>query len=798
VLAAFNREDIRNGEAGAKAQAESLHRRANDLEGLAALVGSTGVEDLAQHPQLAIVAHASPLGVVDGSMRGPRVGEIAPLGDSERLSVAAYLQALQAPTGPRAGFAVISGRPMIVAAAPRTSAGWIVLGRDVADAVAMETALGGPAVAVERPGVALGSTVTESLVRTRVALPDARDDTAAILVVDHPRTLFSWAYKLVHVASVLVAVLGGVAAAAVAWLADRLANTRMAQRDAERAYAAFVEHSGEGVLIAGYRTRRVIHANRAAGHLLGVSAEALAGAPLAEVIPGPRALFDGAIGNLEPGGQVRLPPVRHRGIGGVPAELELTAHRLTWDGRDCVGILARDVTERMREAERARHVAHHDALTGLPNRALFSERLRVALDEAQSRSDVVGVAFIDLDQFKEVNDTFGHDTADRILVDVARRLQGVLRAGDTVARQGGDEFLVLLPRLRDARDARARIDRLLAALRQPFVLDGRELRVTASAGLAVYPESGTEAVELVKNADAAMYTAKDAGRDVARVFDSRMAQRAARQLSMRTRLGRALDAGEFSLAWQPQVRLDTGRIEGVEALLRWKVGNAKVPPVEFIPVAEETGLIVPIGEWVIKAAAAEAAVWQRRGLPAIRVAVNMSARQLIEPTLVDTVRRILADARLPPRQLEVEITESIAMKNPDLVRRVLGDLRRSGVHIALDDFGTGYSSLGYLRMFPIDRVKLDRSFLSDATMAPGQREMVAAIISLAHAIGLEVTAEGVESPGQYDQLALDGCDGAQGFGICPPVSGEELCLLLASKDPLGKELERRRIPLAEA
>ncbi len=565
----------------------------------------------------------------------------------------------------------------------------------------------------------------------------------------------------------------------------------LVQRESTRLYCDFVDRTSEGIMLLDADTLAVVHANAAGCSLLGRSAQELSERTLPEVFPmSPPALI--SLRALMGAERVHLGELPHI-LAGRTRHLEVLASLMVWRNTEVICVTLRDVTARHAEAERTRHMAWHDALTGLPNRACFQARLAATVAESRYRGEVVAVAFVDIDQFKAVNDIVGHDAADRLLVDVANRLREGVRAGDVVARQGGDEFLVLLPRLAGRADASTFAERLLGMFREPFVLDGREFPLTCSVGMAVFPDDGAEASDLVKHADIAMFQAKEAGRDGWQLYDAQLRERTAELVETRAALARALERNEFVLHYQPQVCLHSGEMIGVEALIRWKRDGRMVPPSEFIPVAEQTGLIAPIGAWVIDEACRQAAEWQRAGLPRVRMAVNLSARQFFNGGVVDVIDAALAAHRLAPRWLEVEITESLAMKNTEVACRVLEQLRDRGVSVALDDFGTGYSSLAYLRQFPIDRVKIDRAFLAGADYDPEQRALVAAIIALAHAIGMEVVAEGVESPDQLDMLQRHLCDIGQGFGLSRPVDAEELTALLTERALLLSRLQVARV-----
>jgi diguanylate cyclase (GGDEF)-like protein/PAS domain S-box-containing protein len=586
---------------------------------------------------------------------------------------------------------------------------------------------------------------------------------------------------------VVCAVAGLGLAAAAAWLNDRLIASQAAREASDQATSEFVSRSGEGIVLARLPDLRVVQANDALGRLLGLDAAQLDRARLYDILPIPAPELHAAIDTLDDhGSQATLVATRADGQGNR-LSIELGTTRMAWNGMDLVCVMARDITERRRAEERTRFVAYHDALTGLPNRALFQERLAEALAAAADGSHCCGVAFVDLDQFKAINDNFGHDGADRLLVDVAARLGRALREGDTVARQGGDEFMLLLPRLPSAADASARVDRVMQQLRGPFYLDGREIRVTASIGMALFPADGNDAGTLVRNADTAMYQAKVAGRDGWAMFDAKMREAAARAFEIRGHLAHAVERGELELHYQPQVDLASGRVTAVEALLRWNRATGVVSPADFIPVAEESGLIVPIGAWVLKAACTQLKAWQDAGHLDVRVAVNLSTRQLGSNDLVATVAAAIAEAGIAPGLLELEITETLAMRSPEQTRRVIEELRALGVTIALDDFGTGYSSLAYLRQFPIDRLKMDRSFLSGLDAQPKQESLVASIITLAHALGMEVIAEGVERPAQLSILVERGCDGAQGYGIARPMPAAACEAFLRESIGLGQK-----------
>jgi diguanylate cyclase (GGDEF)-like protein/PAS domain S-box-containing protein len=437
--------------------------------------------------------------------------------------------------------------------------------------------------------------------------------------------------------------------------------------------------------------------------------------------------------------------------------------------REIVGV-SRDVTERKRVEEQIEYQAYHDALTGLPNRRLFRDRLTVALAHARRMKHPLAVMFLDLDRFKVVNDTLGHSTGDELLKAIAARLQASLREEDSIARMGGDEFTVLLADLKTA-DAAAKIaQKVLDTIALPVQIEGTELFITTSIGIALFPSDGDTAEVLLANADHAMYRAKDAGRNSYQMFTPAMNSRALERLSLENDLRHALDRGELELHYQPQINIASGRVTGVEALLRWnRPGFGLVGPMDFIPIAEETRLIVPIGEWVLREACRQAREWQGDHESGFRMAVNLSPRQFQHSDLPQVIASALELSGLTPSDLELEITESLAMQNTSRTIATLHRLREMGVQIAIDDFGTGHSSLNYLRSFPIDSVKIDQEFVQEIEASAPDRAIVSAVIGMARGLRLRVTAEGVETPEQLEFLREQGCEEVQGFLFGEPV-----------------------------
>ncbi len=445
--------------------------------------------------------------------------------------------------------------------------------------------------------------------------------------------------------------------------------------------------------------------------------------------------------------------------------------------------------ERKRYQEQIEHQANYDALTGLPNRNLLLDRLKQAVSsQRQARS--IAVVFIDLDHFKLVNDSLGHNAGDKLLQKMAERLRSAVRDGDTVSRMGGDEFILVLNDQHNEEIIFRAMQRIVGKVNEPLTIDGRELYVTASAGISLHPQDGADVETLLKNADAAMYRAKENGRNNFQFYTAEMNMLVNERLSLETSLRRALERDEFLLHYQPKLNLKTGRIVGVEALVRWQHPEwGLIYPDRFIPLAEETGLIVQIGEWVLRTACTQNRAWQDAGLPLIVMSVNLSPRQFRQDALFRSVARILSETGLRPEHLEMEITESMVMHNAEASIAILKGLKEIGVHLSVDDFGTGYSSLAYLKSLPIGILKIDRSFVHDINGPGGKSDgvLAQAIISLGHSLKLKVIAEGVEEDAQLAFLKANHCDEAQGYLFSRPVPPENCGLLLAAAKRSGKK-----------
>jgi diguanylate cyclase (GGDEF)-like protein/PAS domain S-box-containing protein len=443
-------------------------------------------------------------------------------------------------------------------------------------------------------------------------------------------------------------------------------------------------------------------------------------------------------------------------------------------------IVFRDVSTAKALAEEVQHAAEHDSLTGLPNRLLLNDRLGQAIALARRNKTLVAVIFLDLDGFKHINDSLGHLIGDKLLQSLAKRLQMQIRTPDTVSRQGGDEFVVLLQEVQKPEDAAITARRVLQAVSEVHAIGRHDLYVTASIGVSLYPDDGLDAETLLKNADTAMYQAKENGRQCYKFFTPAMNTRAVERQTIEEDLRHALEQKQFSLDYQPKIDIKTGAINGVEALLRWThPKRGRVPPLSFIRIAEDSGLILPIGAWVMREACAQAKAWADQGLPPAIMAVNVSAVQFMNENFLQSIFAALDDTGLAPGFLELELTESALMQQPKLAASILKNLRDKGVVVSVDDFGTGYSSMSYLKKLPLDTLKIDQSFVHNLSKNSDDAAITISIINLGQSLNLRVIAEGVETAEDLAFLDAHDCDEAQGFYLSPPVSAEQCAHLLS-------------------
>jgi diguanylate cyclase (GGDEF)-like protein/PAS domain S-box-containing protein len=541
-------------------------------------------------------------------------------------------------------------------------------------------------------------------------------------------------------------------------------------------FRAAMDATADAITLVSRATMRFVEVNATACRMLGYTREEM-------LKIGPAQLFAGTTHQLEQeydaiiagdtANELKETPLRRQDGSHLLVEVHRHAQR---SGADWVVVaVLRDITERKEAERRLIQMAHYDALTGLPNRTLFYRNLTRILERAADRGWSVALLCIDLDHFKNVNDTRGHALGDELLCQVSHRLVECTRTRDSMARLGGDEFAIILLARNDQPRANAVAKRVLDRLRQPFAVKGGEVTVSASVGIAVYPDDALNAETLIKYADTAMYQAKQTGRDTFRSFTTQMNTNALVRLELETALRKAVDNGEFVLHYQPKLRVDTGRICGLEALLRWqRPGFGLVPPGEFIPVLEDTGLILPVGRWVLEAACRQIAAWRDSPIGRVAVSINVAGRQFIQGSLERDVVQALDDHHVEPKYLELELTESSLMANTQSTIKTLQNLRNLGISISIDDFGTGYSSLAYLRRFPVDKLKIDMAFIRGITTNADDAAIVLAIIRMAHTLKLEVVAEGVETASQLEYLRNHGCDQIQGYYLSRPLPVPEL------------------------
>jgi len=547
-----------------------------------------------------------------------------------------------------------------------------------------------------------------------------------------------------------------------------------------------LEQSGCGVLSCR-RDGTVRSCSPVAAGLLGADIDQVVDRPVTRWLNNPIELAD----LLTPGQR----EVAARRSDGAVFPVELTVGDDWRDPQGLFLLMLRDITERRQAQQRLSQMANFDSLTGLPNRALFRERLERAMARSQRRGTPMALMFIDLDRFKLVNDSLGHEVGDRLLRHVADTLRRCLHPGDdagrvgrrdddayTVSRLGGDEFTVIAQDVGNADDVAVIARRILDALDTPFRAGDTELQISASLGISMYPADRVDLDELIRHTDMAMYRAKLGGRGNYSFYSAEMSAEVAARVSLESDLRRALDRAEFVLHYQPKVRLANGEVTGVEALLRWHCpGRGLVPPDRFIGVLEESGLILPVGAWVIRSACAELAAWDREGLPPLNMAVNLSARQFRQPYLARLILDTLRDQNLAPQRLELELTESLLLADDEATRDALQTLAGMGVRVAMDDFGTGHSSMSYLKRFDIDTLKIDRSFVSELPHDPEDAAISAAIVAMGRTLQMKVVAEGVETEAQARYLEALGCDEVQGYLVSRPLSGAHFVVWLRER-----------------
>ncbi len=552
-----------------------------------------------------------------------------------------------------------------------------------------------------------------------------------------------------------------------------------ALRESELRYRLLFEQNAAGVCVTELHGR-VIDCNTTFASMLGFNRTELMGQNIASVYARP-VERDELAAMLHDATTLNSVEVELRRKFGAPLWV---LQNLTLAG-DAIHMTVVDISDRKRAEEQIEFHAYHDVLTNLPNRKLFTDRLMQNVTRARRSGRSVGVMFVDLDHFKNINDTLGHEAGDELLLEMSRRLRDCVREDDTVARLGGDEFTIILAELRHPEDAAGVAEKIIRAVRKPMSISGTAIEVSASIGIALFPEDGGDPETLLRNADSAMYRAKESGRNTYQLCTEDMKRRAEERLSLEARLRKAIQGGQLALHYQPQISLATGKVIGVEALVRWNdPDRGLIHPSAFIPLAEETRLILPLGDWVLLTACKQMREWRDRGLDLPHVSVNLSARQFQHAEIVDRVRGVLEETGLEASALDLEITETTAMQNAQTTVEVLHALRALGVSVSIDDFGTGYSSLNYLKRFPITGVKIDRVFVRDLSTSDGDAAIVAAVIGIARSLRLRVIAEGVENAEQLAFLRRRKCDAAQGYLFSRPVSAESLPAIVNPVEPL--------------
>ena len=557
--------------------------------------------------------------------------------------------------------------------------------------------------------------------------------------------------------------------------------------DSELRYRTLVELAPDAIWI--HSGGRITFLNPAALRLFGAAkAEELTGTPAIDrFAPNFRKVVEQWSGlDLQKVNEKARSTLQLLRLDGNPVDVEFFASDIRFNSEDSVMNVAHDITERLLHEKAIKHQATHDQLTGLPNRNLFLDRLAHAIKRAERRKETLAVVFVDLDKFKQINDTLGHAIGDELLRTVAGTLKKCVRDFDTVARLGGDEFVLLLDSPLGDNTPGTIAERIGARLSEPVQLAGQDHVITGSVGLSLYPNDGAQAEVLLRQADIAMYRAKENGRNRFQFFKPEMQHRLDARATLEQGLMRALQRDEFVLHYQPQVNIRTGKVIGMEALLRWESPElGLVPPMEFIPVAEESNLIIGIGNWVLDKVCATMRRWLDTGVPVVPVAINVAASQFSNQDLEKQVREVLERYRIQPHLIELELTESLSMDNPEGTIELMYRLKDIGVAMSIDDFGTGYSNLSYLKRFPVDKLKIDKSFTGGLTRDPEDRSIVTAVIRLAHSLGLRAIAEGVETAGQLELLAREGCDELQGYLFSKPLPEEKAIRFLRDGVSMG-------------
>lgn len=699
------------------------------------------------------------------------------------------------PAGTGSGFVLLDEGPILFASTPIVDSmdknqvrGFLMLGRRIDDAflanlgtithfpVAIQP-LNAPEIATDfqeardnqkTGGMPQVVASDDRSVAGYIMLRDIAGNPALIMKVTVDRNIYRQGMTAARYFILWFSLAALVAALIINTLFDKLLSTRQKSEESEEKYRSVVKQATEGIVIIDAKDKRVLEGNEAFQKLVDCAPEQFCGKQITDLFFDREASsFDHTILHLLKGKR----DLKLRRMDGSEVDVEISASFIAHHGHDAVCFMVHDMTERKRFEERLVYEATHDTLTNLPNRNLLNDHLDRALAYVTRHQQKLSLFLLDLDNFKIVNDTLGHSAGDRLLEEVAARLLQCVRKYDIVARLGGDEFVILMSGIQDDHDILSIADKVVSIFSQPFQIMEHEMFLTVSIGIAVAPENGNTSELLLMNADTAMYHVKANGKNGYEFFKEEMNVRISERLATETRLRRALERNEFCLHYQPKIDLATGTVVGMEALIRWlPEKDIIVPPLEFIPLLEETGLIVPVGEWVIREACRQNREWHLAGFDDLVVSTNMSARQFYHVNLPEVVAQILRDTPLEPKYLKIELTESIVMQDIDVAVGILKSLKEMGVSLSIDDFGTGYSSLAYLKRFPVDELKIDRSFVNGLGTDENDSTIVNTIISMAHSMRLKVVAEGVETAHQLELLRERSCEEVQGFYFSRPLA----------------------------
>lgn len=557
----------------------------------------------------------------------------------------------------------------------------------------------------------------------------------------------------------------------------KLENELKAERER---YRLLREQTSESILLVDSSTKQILEANQAYSDLTGYTLDELLQLTLYDVVAIDCEIVDSDLQQVTPLTPYLIEESLYRHKDGSTIDVEVKVSLSSYEDKDIFSLVVRDISERKKSAEVLQYQAFHDPLTNLPNRTLFNKQLSIALANAERNQNLMAVMFLDIDSFQNINNTLGHSIGDEVLQSFGSRLTSCLRDGDTVARWGGDEFTLLLPHIKSTDDTIKLAQRIFEILKQPFDTEKQQLQLKTSIGIAIYPQDGADRETLLKNADAALCRTKEQGRNHYQFYNPTMTSEASLMLKLETLLHQALDRQQFSLYYQPQVEAKTGKITGMETLLRWQHPELGfVAPNKFIHLAEKTDLITHIGKWVLKTACEQNVAWQKAGLPLMPIAVNISARELQQPNLAETVARVLDATGLDPHWLELEITEVTLTQSLESARQTLRDLQQLGVRLSLDDFGTGNSSVGYLKQVAFHSLKIDGTFIRNLRGNEQERAIISAAIALGRGFNLRVIAEGVETQSQLELLQSLDCEEMQGYWFSRPLSTEDATQLLS-------------------